>query len=320
MAGTLQDVTEEAEARSARDLLSYVVQSTGDAIVTKSADGTITSWNRGAEQLYGYTAEEAIGRPSGFTETPDRARRVAEAPPDRVLGPVGRQLRDRASAQGRQHDLGLADRLTGDRRQRADRVGRDHRARHDGAGALRGAPAPHGRPRPADRPVQPPPLRRGAQARAGPGRPLRRAQRGTEHRHRQLQGDQRLGRPRRRRRGAQPRGARARPSTPAPATWWRASGGDEFAVLLSAVGAREARTAAEHLLAEIRSSPAAYGGKPFRITRQHRRRHVRVGRRDRRRGPGQRRPRDVRSQDLGARPSRRVHADRGAQGPRDGQG
>jgi diguanylate cyclase (GGDEF)-like protein len=43
-------------------------------------------------------------------------------------------------------------------------------------------------------------------------------------------------------------------------------GGDEFAVLLSAVGAPEARTAAEHLLTEIRSAPAAYGGRPFRIT------------------------------------------------------
>src|ERR1700750_3045181 len=67
--GTAQDVTDETAARSARDLLSYVVQSTGDAIITKAPDGTITSWNRGAEQLYGYSAEEALGRPSGFTET-----------------------------------------------------------------------------------------------------------------------------------------------------------------------------------------------------------------------------------------------------------
>ncbi|MBV9804927.1 MAG: PAS domain S-box protein, partial [Solirubrobacterales bacterium] len=73
VAGTLQDVSDEAADRSARDLLSYVVQSTGDAIITKAPDGTITSWNRGAEQLYGYPAQEVIGRASGLTETPERA-------------------------------------------------------------------------------------------------------------------------------------------------------------------------------------------------------------------------------------------------------
>src|SRR6185312_14419102 len=65
VSGTIQDVTAEVAASSARDLLSYVVQSTGDAIITKAPDGTITSWSR--------SAEEAIGRPSGITESPDRA-------------------------------------------------------------------------------------------------------------------------------------------------------------------------------------------------------------------------------------------------------
>jgi EAL domain-containing protein (putative c-di-GMP-specific phosphodiesterase class I) len=43
-------------------------------------------------------------------------------------------------------------------------------------------------------------------------------------------------------------------------------GGDEFAVLLSAVGVDDARAAAEDLVAEIRNSPATYGGRPFRIS------------------------------------------------------
>ena len=71
--GTMQDVTEEAAARSARDLLSYVVQSTGDAVMTKSHDGTITSWNRAAAQLYGYSADEAIGQPIALIEPTHRA-------------------------------------------------------------------------------------------------------------------------------------------------------------------------------------------------------------------------------------------------------
>lgn len=70
--GAVQDVTEEVEARSARELLSYVVDSSDDAIITNSRDGTITSWNRGAERLYGYTAAEAIGQSIGLIEPPDR--------------------------------------------------------------------------------------------------------------------------------------------------------------------------------------------------------------------------------------------------------
>lgn len=43
--------------------LAAVVESTDDAIFTQSLDGVILSWNRAAEQMYGYTAAEAIGRP-----------------------------------------------------------------------------------------------------------------------------------------------------------------------------------------------------------------------------------------------------------------
>jgi PAS domain S-box-containing protein len=62
--------------------LASIVASSDDAIVSKSLDGTITSWNGGAERLWGYTAQEAIGKPVAMIIPPelrDEERVVIEA-------------------------------------------------------------------------------------------------------------------------------------------------------------------------------------------------------------------------------------------------
>jgi len=60
--GTSIDVTERKRAEQATGLLAAVVESSHDAIVSKNLDGVITSWNKGAERLFGHTAEEAVGQ------------------------------------------------------------------------------------------------------------------------------------------------------------------------------------------------------------------------------------------------------------------
>ena len=81
MSAVLRDITRRHEAEHARALLASIVESTPDAIHSLAPDGTIVSWNRGSEELFGYSSMEAVGK--NFTilipaKNHEDARRCAE--------------------------------------------------------------------------------------------------------------------------------------------------------------------------------------------------------------------------------------------------
>lgn len=71
MFGTCQDVTELKRMEAPQRHLAAIVESSQDAIVSKSREGTITSWNPGAVRLFGYEPHEIIGRPMTVLVPPD---------------------------------------------------------------------------------------------------------------------------------------------------------------------------------------------------------------------------------------------------------
>jgi PAS domain S-box-containing protein len=67
--------------RTAEDVhtrLAAIVESSQDAIIGRSHDGTIVSWNRGAEKIYGYSSQEIIGKPTSLLVPPDQSQVLSE--------------------------------------------------------------------------------------------------------------------------------------------------------------------------------------------------------------------------------------------------
>lgn len=67
----IEDITERKKAETVIERLANVVESSNEAIITKSIDGHILSWNKGAEQIYGYSAQEVLGKNISILAPPE---------------------------------------------------------------------------------------------------------------------------------------------------------------------------------------------------------------------------------------------------------
>ncbi len=101
-------MTERRLAEEEHARLAAIVESSDDAIIGKTLGGTITSWNKGAERLYGYSAHEAVGQPISMLVPPEHRDEVPG-----ILEKIGRGEKVdhfetvRVSKDGRRLDISL---------------------------------------------------------------------------------------------------------------------------------------------------------------------------------------------------------------------
>lgn len=88
-----RDLTQSRQMEETRARLAAIVTSCNDSIIGKSTDGTVTSWNAASERMFGYTAEEAIGRHISFLIPPSRYGELEEIM-NRLARGEGTEARD----------------------------------------------------------------------------------------------------------------------------------------------------------------------------------------------------------------------------------
>src|SRR6185503_15786133 len=76
--GFIRDIAERKRVEAVRAHFTAIVESSADAIIGKTLEGLITSWNPGAEKLFGYTAQEVLGKSMLLLVPPERSAEELE--------------------------------------------------------------------------------------------------------------------------------------------------------------------------------------------------------------------------------------------------
>jgi PAS domain S-box-containing protein len=107
VSSTIRDITERKRAEQSREQLASIVDYSDDAIIGKSLEGVIVNWNRGAERLYGYSAEEAIGKPISILLPSDRGDELPHIISKLLRGEILNEETVRRRKDGRLIDVAL---------------------------------------------------------------------------------------------------------------------------------------------------------------------------------------------------------------------
>jgi PAS domain S-box-containing protein len=107
VSSTIRDITERKRVERGREQLASIVDYSDDAIIGKSLEGMIVNWNKGAERLYGYSAEEAIGKPISILLPPGRSDELLEIISKLRRGEIVNEETVRQRKDGRLIDVAL---------------------------------------------------------------------------------------------------------------------------------------------------------------------------------------------------------------------